>query len=282
MLYSERNGLRPKKKYTECITLDAYIVLFNCCYNRRKSLISKFKFESFDDFTEEMHDEFDENAFWARVFLKIPQLFHGEGYSGEYYIPEPDDTYDQCGLLDFIEFMGSMLQKHTNSFYDFKSEINDAFMDASLVFKLTDGSEIVKKSEITTEIDDTVEKLDSLKDEELHDLLNSAINLYYDPRSTSRQTSMEKLWGAFERIKTEITGLDKKESVETLVKKMACNNSDMETEYNKEFTYLTNIGNKYSIRHHETNQLSFTDASQYDYFFNRCISLINVALYFID
>lgn len=51
--------------------------------------------------------------------------------------------------------------------------------------------------------------------------------------------------------------------------------------FNKEFTILTEIGNKYRIRHHETYILEFSDDRYYDYLFNRCLSLIALAIQYL-
>ena len=59
---------------------------------------------------------------------------------------------------------------------------------------------------------------------------------------------------------------------------MAGGNSDFIDLFNDEFKALTNIGNKYRIRHHETDKIDITDARYYDYLFNRCLSLIALAI----
>ena len=51
--------------------------------------------------------------------------------------------------------------------------------------------------------------------------------------------------------------------------------------YHNEFKVLTDIGNKYRIRHHETDRIDSTDVRYYDYFFNRCLSLIALAIQYL-
>lgn len=48
--------------------------------------------------------------------------------------------------------------------------------------------------------------------------------------------------------------------------------------FDNEFKTLTEIGNNYRIRHHETYKVEITDISHYDYFFNRCLSLMALAI----
>lgn len=52
--------------------------------------------------------------------------------------------------------------------------------------------------------------------------------------------------------------------------------------FNTEFKILTDIGNKYRIRHHETNKIDIIDIRYYDYLFNRCLSLIALAIQYLE
>jgi hypothetical protein len=62
---------------------------------------------------------------------------------------------------------------------------------------------------------------------------------------------------------------------------MANGNDDFADLFNNEFKVLTDIGNKYRIRHHETDRIDITDVRYYDYFFNRCLSLIALAIQYL-
>lgn len=58
-------------------------------------------------------------------------------------------------------------------------------------------------------------------------------------------------------------------------------NDDFADLFNNEFKVLTDIGNKYRIRHHETDRIDITDVRYYDYFFQslliaNCILLYNI------
>lgn len=108
--------------------------------------------------------------------------------------------------------------------------------------------------------------------------MKDALALYKTPNSAARQDSVEKIWDAFERLKTYYTTLNKGQSAEKIVNDMANGNSNFIDLFNTEFTALTKIGNNYRIRHHETNKFEITDERYYDYFFNRCLSLIALAI----
>ncbi|MEK4670674.1 hypothetical protein [Niallia sp. FSL R7-0271] len=62
---------------------------------------------------------------------------------------------------------------------------------------------------------------------------------------------------------------------------MSNGKSEFITIFDAEFRALTDIGNSFRIRHHETNKIDITDNRHYDYFFNRCLSLIALAIQYL-
>ena len=62
---------------------------------------------------------------------------------------------------------------------------------------------------------------------------------------------------------------------------MSGDNPNFKSLYELEFKELTNIGNKFRIRHHETTKIDITDERQYDYFYQRCVALISVAILYL-
>lgn len=91
-----------------------------------------------------------------------------------------------------------------------------------------------------------------------------------------------KIWDAFERLKTFYHPLDKKNSISKIIKDMAHNQEDFTKLFNDEFNNLTAIGNNFRIRHHETDKIDIVDPRYCDYFFNRCLSLIALAIQYLD
>lgn len=63
---------------------------------------------------------------------------------------------------------------------------------------------------------------------------------------------------------------------------MANGHDDFVELFNAEFRILTDIGNNYRIRHHETNKIDIIDIRYYDYLFNRCLSLIALAIQYLE
>lgn len=63
---------------------------------------------------------------------------------------------------------------------------------------------------------------------------------------------------------------------------MSCGQNTYEVLFEDEFNSLTKIGNSFRIRHHETDKIEINDIRYYDYFFNRCLSLIATAIQYLQ
>lgn len=82
-------------------------------------------------------------------------------------------------------------------------------------------------------------------------------------------------------MKTYCRDLDIQQSANRIVADMAGGSDDYKKLLGEEFDKLTKIGNNFRIRHHETNKIEITDVRYYDYFFNRCLSLIALAVQYL-
>ena len=125
---------------------------------------------------------------------------------------------------------------------------------------------------------DSIIELSSIKqaqtiDEELNLLIEEAKRRFKS--SNDKKIALEKLWDAFERIKTYY-GNNKKLSAEELVKKIS---SDFDYEFIKnEFKELTRIGNNYNIRHHERDKEIIKEEKHIEYLFFRMLALLNLCV----
>ena len=99
-----------------------------------------------------------------------------------------------------------------------------------------------------------------------------------NPEFSERKIALDKIWDAFERMKTYYIEKNKKQSVEELIQLVANKNSGIEQLINDEAKALTNIGNTFQIRHFETDKIEITDNKHIDYLFYRMISLIHLFL----
>lgn len=114
-------------------------------------------------------------------------------------------------------------------------------------------------------------------DAELDLLLESARTKYLDPDPNVRRESLEKLWDAWERLKTIEPGKDKKVSVKALLNKAAAE-LNFRDRLDKEACELTEIGNKFRIRHSETDRAPLELSEHVDYLFHRLFALIRLLL----
>lgn len=126
------------------------------------------------------------------------------------------------------------------------------------------------------------QNISTVKEPGVRDLLKIAIQKHKSPYPEDQQDAVEKIWDALERLKTYYTSLDKKASVSKIVNDMANGQTEFITLFDDEFSALTKIGNNYRIRHHETNKIDINDIRHYDYFFNRCLSLIAAAIQYLQ
>lgn len=110
-------------------------------------------------------------------------------------------------------------------------------------------------------------------DEELNILIKEAKERFYNPKD--KQIAVEKLWDAFERIKSYFDK-NKKISANKLVN-LISDKFDKETMEN-EFNLLTKIGNNYRIRHHEIGKIEITEDEHLNYLFFRMLSLLDLCL----
>lgn len=124
------------------------------------------------------------------------------------------------------------------------------------------------------------------KDKDLNELIEEAKTRFI---ANDKQVGIEKLWDAFERLKTYFLDItiesskkkqkDKKRSSQEIVNIIS---EHFDKEFlNSEFRALSDIGNNYRIRHHEVGKKELT-FKHINYFFFRMLSLIDLCLVFLN
>lgn len=297
--YTERHGLRAPIEKTYDITVAMYALIIDCCEKYYKNLTHLFPLKCHDNFTARDYLAFNESAFQNRIKFKIPALFRDE--ESKVSVPAISSEYDQFALLDFIEFMAQNIKdisegwnncyrnywyidclKTSKVFSEYQNEINEIFKESGLLYTLT-GEKIIERvvenSPLTSEIENNIA---TVKEKGTRELLTEAVILYKQPYPESQRDAVEKIWDAFERLKTYYTTIDKKHSATKIVNDMAHGQAAYTDLFNAEFKALKDIGNKFRIRHHETDRIDITDTKYYDYFFNRCLSLIALAIQYLQ
>jgi hypothetical protein len=115
-------------------------------------------------------------------------------------------------------------------------------------------------------------------DATLDELLEASRTKFLHRDLKVRKESLEKLWDAWERLKTIGPGKNKAEQAQGLLEK-AVPEITFRARLEKEAKELTDIGNSFMIRHTETNKIPITDSSQVDYLFHRLFAMIRLLLH---
>lgn len=172
---------------------------------------------------------------------------------------------------DFIKLLkeknlGGIDETYKKAISEFKN-----FIDKSL--QTESSIDLFALLDLNINIELLFDKQIQTDDEQLNLLVKEAKERFFNPND--KQISLEKLWDAFERVKTYYNS-NKKQSSLTLINNIS-KGFDKET-LNKEFIELTNIGNHFRIRHHETDKLVIEDKKHLNYLFFRMLALIDLCL----
>lgn len=183
-------------------------------------------------------------------------------------------------VLDVIEFQYDELSSREKA--PFQEAINDVFRKDNLAFRLSDRGliELIVDQEVLSS--EIIEQIQLIQEPGVRDLLTEAIEKHMQPSLQSHRDAVEKIWDALERLKTYYTTMDKKGSAARIVDDMAHGDPVYHNLFESEFATLTRIGNDFRIRHHETTKIEISDPRHFDYFFNRCLSLISLAIQYLQ
>ncbi|WP_342544860.1 hypothetical protein [Lysinibacillus sp. FSL K6-4013] len=210
------------------------------------------------------------------VFNDLRQFYIPKCYNEQNQYVETSDLQDfilnnlPYYVLDVVEFFA----KHSCS--------NDFEMQFNAILKLNDIAMKLDNGKIIGKFDSHIKKTTLVTIEEvgLKELLQEAAKYYEED---NLKIAVEKLWDAFERLKTYyFPTLDKKKSINRIVRDISNNNASYKEMFEKEFHDLTAIGNNFRIRHHETTKIDIEDDRHYDYFYKRCLSLISIAIQYLE
>jgi hypothetical protein len=297
-LYTERYELRAESEKTDRINKNSYLLLLKCCEKYKNNLIHEFPLVEHHDFTDKNYTIFNEEHFVRKIKSRIPSI-HIDEQNG-ILVPEYISDSNQYAILDLVEFFAKNIRdinKYWNHpqyknyeiidcfstseiFYKFQEKINEIFRDENLLFVLT-NNKIVERNLEHSVISPSLEKdIQNIQEPGIKQLLNDAIIFIRKPNLLERQSGLEKIWDAFERIKTYYPDLNKKDSAEEIINNISPN-EDLREIITDEFRELTKIGNGYRIRHHETGKKEIPPEF-IDYFFNRCLSLIALTIKYLN
>lgn len=205
---------------------------------------------------------------------------------------EKEDIIDTYSTLDLIEFIYNNLSDPivygaVHSYFghyhlkftdeglnkkDFQEQINELFRRNKIAFILKNG--IIERT-LPKSLIGIISQKFTTADNRLNELLQESTYNIIKPDVNSRINALEKLWDAFERLKTYYSE-NKKTSIEQIIKESSNGNALLETDLNTECKSLTTIGNSYQIRHFEKDKQEIKSPEHIDYFYFRMFSFINL------
>lgn len=263
------------------------------------------------DFPENCHDGqgisgFNRILFEDKIKAEIPDLdvpINRKNEAKTDYIsfdvetPKTSEEERQFtyAILDFLEFcnfhMKEPIQGTFHSFFNhyhltFKSgesvkksfvdEINRLFERNGIAYFIGEDGKVTRK--IPFQFSELLRREFYTQDERLNQLLKEACLHFFKPKFEDRIRSLERLWDAFERLKTYYSS-NKKISASQLIELASNGNSKLEIYLQTEATdVLTKIGNEFQIRHFEVDKIEVKDEKHIDYLFYRMFSLIDLLL----
>lgn len=206
---------------------------------------------------------------------------------------DPENLPPDGHIFDLVEFVYEHVAEALNpefhsywnhSHYDydqaagrdkFAHDVNRIFERNGAAFALTDG-EVVRVAPAI--IDEALaQTLFQTGDTALDAMLEAARQKFLHRSLEVRRESLEKLWDAWERLKTLEPGNDKKASTKALLDRVSAEPIFRER-LEQEALQLTEIGNKFMIRHVETDKVPIVDSAQVDYLFHRMFASIRLIL----
>ncbi len=175
--------------------------------------------------------------------------------------------------VPFLDFVRNYYYTGSNL-----SDYVEAFASRFLFPLLRDISRLTESRPVPPVLFEAMSNLPTSGDATLDSLLRDACLKFKDPAPKARAEATEKLWDAWERLKSlEVQG-NKRLSVALLLDQASLEpvfRSYLEAEAKS----LTEIGNAFHIRHFETDKVSLSQPEQFDYLFHRLYALMHFLLF---
>jgi hypothetical protein len=230
----------------------------------------------------------DARKFDAIIRAEIPEL------SEHWMITDAEASLDTITILDVLEFCARNVARPIKGrFHSFFGHHHLTFeRDEGLTEFVTDVNRLLARNGIAFEMtqEGRINRLgpallrDALAvasfhtgDLETDRLLEDARRLILSPHLEDRRNGLEKLWDAFERIKTLERGTDKRAQATALLDNVT-QAPQLRAFLENEAKELTAIGNSLQIRHFEKTQEKLDSPEEVDYLFHRMFSFVSLIL----
>ncbi len=299
-MYFSDKETGQKDRISEDITISVW--------NGIISIFEEFKGKNYfsENFSEKCHDNgrvcgFDNKIFESRAKsvipdIEIPIIIKVEKNTFSFNDNDSvTNIVNKYTALDFIEFcfknISKAIQDNYHDFFkhyhlnfknsqklkdEFRIKINQIFERNGIVFDLNENGKINRL--ISKNFEPLINKIYKTNDIRLNKLVKLSQEKFILPKIEDRIYALEKIWDAFERMKTYYIEKNKKQSIDELIQLVSNANTNFKVLLSEECKSLTNIGNNYQIRHFETNKIEITDNKHIDYLYYRMISLIHLFL----
>lgn len=154
------------------------------------------------------------------------------------------------------------------------AEVNRLLEHNGIAFELREGQ--VERIAPTVLQDVLVASTFRTGDDTLDHLLSTAREKFLNRDLTIRREALEKLWDAWERVKS-LSHPNKAQSVRMLLDH-AVTEPNLRERVEIEARQLTDIGNAFLIRHTEVGKPPIVESRHVDYLFHRLFSMIRMLL----
>ena len=197
-------------------------------------------------------------------------------------------------ILDFIEFVYASVAKpipgkyheffshHHLSFdqrvgqEEFRATVNRIFARNGVAFEMLSTGSLVRVLPLV--LGDDLRRTDfNTGDRTLDNMLEECRAKFSDRNPLVRREALERLWDAWERLKSLADPSDKKRSIKIILDATASEPS-LRARLEAEALELNSIGNSHLIRHSEVNQVPIIDVDHIDYLFHRLFAMIHLML----
>lgn len=239
----------------------------------------------------------DEGALAASVMAEMPGLewpLKITAEVGEDFMSKREPFAPSTLLvLDFIEFVyGAVAKPVPGKYHDFfshhhltfdqevgkeefRATINRLFSRNGLAFEMLTSGRIVRVLPPVLG-DDLRRTTFNSGDRTLDVLLEECRVKFSDRNPLVRREALERLWDAWERLKS-LADPDKKTSVQKILDAVT-SEPTLRARLEVEAKELTDVGNSHLIRHYEVKQVPVIDVDHVDYLFHRLFAMIQLVL----